>query len=745
MNIKTKKTVAFLLMCSLFLGVFTSSSGILAQTNAEHLVERLEVLSGDVWKTVATDGKKELRVNPSSGEIQVYDATLGLTMSSYPETEGVDSYNAANMRSALIIQHINDKNTISETNSLEASVRQGGLITHRIQNGAVFTYTMPQIGITIPVSCVLQDGELFVSVLTAEIREEKEYKLLECTLMPYLGSATSQDTGYLLVPDGSGALIDFSPEAPIPSTLQYKEPVYGRDPMGTVLRQNGDKEQIKISVFAVKTAERMVMGLITEGDALASIEVTARGNKNFAVHAIMTYRKTMIRTLLDASKEKKEITTVAKNAAKITRFTVRYSLLGKSDYNNIAKKTVQWYTQQGGNQGIRQDTSAAVTLQILGAVPRQESMAGIPVKKAYAATTYAQAKDVVQRLQAVGVSALHVVYQGLFDGGLYDKMPLKGKIETALGSVAELKELDSLLAQNGSTLFPAADLARIYTNGNGISYQNDAARDYSGGIREIVPYSAVTYAPQKEALSYTLLAPRKTADVYTSFVRSLGRLGLRSFADMGVSQLFSDNPHTILGKKTFVDRQRALELQIHAVQQAVTELDGYMTDNAAGYLFPYTDYIIDTPSTSSRIDGFTREIPFYSLVASSFAQLTAEAVNFSEDADVYWLRCVEYGLLPSAYICGCATDELVYTDANWLYSAQPDAICAWIEKLSKEHKETLSLVGSSALVKHEWIADGVYKSYFSSGKTAVVNYTDTAVSVDDVLVPAAGYIIGGDV
>ena len=97
--------------------------------------------------------------------------------------------------------------------------------------------------------------------------------------MPYLGSAGPQETGYLLVPDGSGALLDFSPESKALPSFQYKEPVYGRDPMGSVLSKSSNSEEIKLPVFAIKTGERTVMGMITEGDALSSIEVFATGSK----------------------------------------------------------------------------------------------------------------------------------------------------------------------------------------------------------------------------------------------------------------------------------------------------------------------------------------------------------------------------------------------------------------------------------------------------------------------------------
>ena len=748
MKMNGRRAGALLLISGLSVCMLAAPAGMRAQEIDASLFERGEVLTGDALLPVAADGTRELQVNPATGEIRLKDTALGQTLCSYPEEkegeETTSGYNAAGLRSALIIQYINTAKVMAETNSLIASVRKGGLTVHRTASGAVFTYVMPDLGITIPVACVLREGALEVSILTGEIREEKDYMLLECTLMPYLGSAGPQETGYLLVPDGSGALLDFSPESKALPSFQYKEPVYGRDPMGSVLSKSSNSEEIKLPVFAIKTGERTVMGMITEGDALSSIEVFAKGSKTAqsTVHPVMTYRGTFTRTLFDASWEKKKTIIVAENAAEIPAFTVRYTLFGEGGYNEVAERTAACYRQQTDGQTARA-ADAALTLQVLGAVRKPGSVLGVPVQAVYAATTYTQTASLVRRLREEGTPGLHVVYQGMFAGGLYDKMPVKAKTESARGSRKELAALCELLAEDGSWLFPAADLSGIYTSGYGVSYKGDAARDFAGGVKEIVPFSPVTFAPQEDGLSYTLLTPRRTTEVYASFTAALNTLGLHAFADSGAGRLPSDNHRTFFGSKRFVDRQAAKEIQRAAVQQAASGLEAYMTDYAAGYLLPYASYVTNVPACSSRGDGFTREIPFYSLVASPFVQLAARPVNFEEDPQTYLLRCIEYGLLPGAIVSGEGTDALGDTAANWLYAADPDAVCDWMAELVDRHEAILAVIGGSALTAHEPIAAGVYKSRFAGGQTVWVNYTDAAVEVDGVTVPATGYRIGG--
>ena len=173
MKMNGRRAGALLLISGLSVCMLAAPAGMRAQEIDASLFERGEVLTGDALLPVAADGTRELQVNPATGEIRLKDTALGQTLCSYPEEkegeETTSGYNAAGLRSALIIQYINTAKVMAETNSLIASVRKGGLTVHRTASGAVFTYVMPDLGITIPVACVLREGALEVSILTGAL------------------------------------------------------------------------------------------------------------------------------------------------------------------------------------------------------------------------------------------------------------------------------------------------------------------------------------------------------------------------------------------------------------------------------------------------------------------------------------------------------------------------------------------------------------------------------------------------
>ncbi|MDR0553356.1 MAG: DUF5696 domain-containing protein, partial [Treponema sp.] len=73
----------------------------------------------------------------------------------------------------------------------------------------------------------LDGPSLLVSVPFDRIAYRKEYPLTHLNLLPYFGAGGREDEGYLVVPDGSGALIDFNNGRQ--NQNPYISPVYGWD------------------------------------------------------------------------------------------------------------------------------------------------------------------------------------------------------------------------------------------------------------------------------------------------------------------------------------------------------------------------------------------------------------------------------------------------------------------------------------------------------------------------------------
>ena len=88
--------------------------------------------------------------------------------------------------------------------------------------------------LSIPVSVTIDGDQLKVRVHTDEINERiedaedlKNYRLITMNLVQAFGAGRTDEEGYIFVPDGSGAVINFNNGKT--STTVYNSKVYGND------------------------------------------------------------------------------------------------------------------------------------------------------------------------------------------------------------------------------------------------------------------------------------------------------------------------------------------------------------------------------------------------------------------------------------------------------------------------------------------------------------------------------------
>ena len=98
-------------------------------------------------------------------------------------------------------------------------------------SGVKITYSFKKAGITVTVTYTLEDDYLEAKIDTADIEEEdtsQSGKLVtSLSMLSSFGAASSADTGYFVIPDGSGALIRFNNGKK--TAKSYTGYVYGSD------------------------------------------------------------------------------------------------------------------------------------------------------------------------------------------------------------------------------------------------------------------------------------------------------------------------------------------------------------------------------------------------------------------------------------------------------------------------------------------------------------------------------------
>ena len=183
--------------------------------------------------TVAESGNLRLSVNLSTCAVALWNGADGSRWDTNPVDPQEDAYTGGavlnDIRSQLVVTYYDHQKNTATIGSYLASVLRRSFEIRKIADGVRVTYNFSRETeqFSIPLEYRLRDGALDIRIPVKDIKERGEARISEIQVLPYFLRGGNGEEGYLLIPDGSGALIDFS--VPRPHAAPYKQKVYGRD------------------------------------------------------------------------------------------------------------------------------------------------------------------------------------------------------------------------------------------------------------------------------------------------------------------------------------------------------------------------------------------------------------------------------------------------------------------------------------------------------------------------------------
>lgn len=121
----------------------------------------------------------------------------------------------------------------------------------------------------IPAEYRLDNGSFVAELKTEEIQGAKGFYIDSIDFLPYFAAADKNESGYMFVPDGSGALIELN--SSVKNGYAYSQPVYGMDLAVTQTLQNQHSQQIYMPVFGLSSTQGGFLAIIEEAEAAASV------------------------------------------------------------------------------------------------------------------------------------------------------------------------------------------------------------------------------------------------------------------------------------------------------------------------------------------------------------------------------------------------------------------------------------------------------------------------------------------
>ncbi len=602
----------------------------------------------------------------------------------------------------------------------------------KLENGFTADVSFPKYGTAYQVTVTLDDRGITVKVPQDKIvngeADGHRYTVSSFVLYPFLGhSVLGEDEGYMIIPDGQGALIPLRDNEGRFSS-PFDRPVYGTAvgvEDSVYSRWNVPTEQVIMPVFGmVHTAEGIgFLGVIEEGDSAARIRAFPNGANNLSfdwVSAKYTYRMVYKQPTGPSSGAVDMLTESARTFDIVQHFLITDG--EAASYAGLACAWRDYMEEKGFFANAEKDRPFDVEIDFLGLEKKNDvtGKADVPM------TTFAQAGEIMDLLGTDGVKRVSAVYRGWLGQGLTGGVPTDGLNPAGtLGGSDGLRTLISKASGMGMDLALEADFLSLNT-------ATHPTLLYSA-LKKITSqtWSAPTFGPVYDTLNY--LSPERSADTADGTLKAFQAGGVPGIALTGITQLVTDyynnNHYQPAQKMTALYEQIAGK----AAENCRTTLE-----SANAYLWRYAHALSDLPVTGSDYTYVSADVPLLAIALSGKMPAYLEYVNFQANSHKFFLRLVEQGTRPCFLISMTDPIELQNTNSADIYSSRWDlyrvTIAKWYAELAALHES----LGGACITAHEMEGD-MTRVTWSNGMVVYLNYGETENEMDGVRVDAMSW------
>ncbi|MCK0470994.1 DUF5696 domain-containing protein [Halalkalibacter sp. APA_J-10(15)] len=591
----------------------------------------------------------------------------------------------------------------------------------------------------------LDEDSLIVNVPVSSILYTEDYPVNRISLMRFFGAGGAEDEGSLFVPDGSGALIHFNNGKSKYSA--YQQSVYGSDLTMELSDYERTEQTVRLPVFGIIREEGALFGIIEEGASAATINADVNGrvnSYNYVYPSFYVVNKGDV--TLQANEQERTLPRFQEEPMD-SDFKVRYTFLHgeEASYYGMANYYREYLEKTNGLPEKENEETLVKDipfyLQLVGSIPKQKHFAGVPYKSLEALTTFEQAEDIVNQMQGRDITNIKLNYLGWFNSGVDHKVPKSISVDRAIGGKSGLHQFVDFAEEKGISLFPEVALLNVNSS-SGFNEAREASRTLRGMPATLYPMDLTLERRDRTKSPSYVLSPGRleayTESMLNDFVlHETNGISLRDLAD----QLNSD-----FRKNKQIDRTESERISVQTMKMIHDENLDIMAKGGNHYTLPYLSDIIDVPINNSGFKIQDEAIPFYQMVIRGSIDYTSTPFNLSTYTNErqYILKSLEYGAGVHFKWIHEPNYKLKDTEYNHLYSVNYEQ---WIDDATRIYHEinaVLSHVHNESIVAHEKLEEGVYKTVYSNGIYVIVNYNETAVSIDEMEIEAQGYMTGGE-
>ncbi len=641
------------------------------------------------YSVVSSSGLIELLFDKETATAAIRDKNSGFLWTTLPS----DSVEKEITSYALEVTLSDSSGKAYILNSQDNSVAHGNFTYTSSVDGIAVTYSLAldketgnkavgdvsadTIRADITILYTLSDGSFYVNVSMNSVILPESIKLESIKLLNNFGAyEVSGSEDYIFVPDGSGAIIKTG--TPDEDFRPLSLPVY----------KNG---QCLLGAFGMKHGENAFLCIIEQGDSIAVINAHRNGETSLncvnAEFNVKNEYKNEIKLCYRFLSGKSA--TYSGMATACRENLIRNNILSTKSVDTEAGHLPMIITLQGG---YRNENNKYTVL-----------------------SGYSQALSLMSLLKAKGVNNAYLRYNGLYNGANNGSSDKFDDFKKALGTKKEFNELYSYLNSQKFALFIDTDILTV-------KYSLNGAVSSDGEIIRLEPGESFP-EPTSAQTRLKISNLEKRVEQILRYSENVDFDGY-ALNDIGVD-LYSD-----YSRKSYPEYAAHREIASQVPVLSASKM--LMIDTGNFYAVKNADVITEIPvSAVSREESEAyRAIPFVQMLLHGIYEYSASGLNTADDTKTAFLKSVEYGCLPGAYwYCTGYNEE---TDEKFYYDKNINDMVSYYIKADM----ALSALRDARMTSHYQIQDGVYCTEYDNSIKVYVNYTDSTVTVNGVIVEA---------
>ena len=605
-----------------------------------------------------------------------------------------------------------------------------------------------QPSLRILVNIFLDENGIHYEIFDEDIIGEGQEQLAAILITPFLGASGgiqryfNEETqnhdifvpreaipGYVLVPDGSGALIRFRDNTT--TIMPYTGSVFGLDPAQYQFHTRTESGIVPLMnpilpVFGIAHGymQNAFVAFADSGAEFMEIIVVPRENMTEYTWAYPRFRINQVYHQVY-------------NQQGSGYFTIR------PERNRFDISISYHFLQGDGSTGRPSASYFGMALAYQASLveqgvlsPREVTAGDIPIRIDFlmsdmrnsilgrqnvVVTTTDNVRTMVQELQVMGVVNINSGLLGWQRGGLTFRNPGNADFIRQIGRRNTFRTLINDMNELGVDLSFSEDYVTF--SHNSVSEFNTSARHINGWfMRHNILGSHLP------ATSFAYARPETSVNWLHTQVGRLSPLGIQSHTIDGMSNTLITN---VAGGNDSLTETREMFTEAFAAVNEDLKINA-VTPNS--FLWENVDRFLQAPVFSSQHLIQTDTVPFLQVVLSGMMEVYAPYSNFSFASDIDVLRMIDYNIYPSFVLTYLAPHYLSTTNSANFFSTEFTSYKDVIASIYTRVNDALSYVRGVAWTSRTVIAPGVVVNTYANGTKIIINYTNSPVQVGSVTV-----------